>query len=594
MKTKKLILLLTTALFTISTVLVTYLFTFKSSKESTATEPVYDLNVSELSTSNKNLTTSSGNQITFTVSRYSSKTFQNNAYIRNSKALSGLKSISISFVTENADLQISYGWTASDYCVTEVAMNSSNTTYNFGNESPSFFSIDNKSGGNVVIQDIELTYSCVATSMPDKYFIKYDLNSGSSSYYVSGYRAGLVHAVISDTYNGYPVTKIGGIDSGKHGFEGCTTLESVSIPTSVKTISSSAFSDCTSLSSITLPSSITSVSASSFSNASSLEEILVDSGNTSYCDIDGVLFNKNCTNLICMPCGTTRTSYTIPNSVTKIHPNAFDNCSSLESITLSTNIDTLSNNSFANCSNLESISSIPEGVTSIPNFCFYNCSKLASISLPTSLASIENSAFNGCSSLDEVDLPTNLETLGSKTFFNCTSLETISIPASLSKIPTSCFEGCTSLETINIPSTTKIDTFAFKGCTSLLSITVPSSITELSNSCFSGCTSLATVSFPQNLISIGSQTFYNCTSLSSIVLPDTVETIASSAFYSCPLASLTIPSSVTSIGSFAFDHGSFSNVIYNGTVDEWNSIEIGKNAFRGASTITCTDGVINL
>ena len=106
---------------------------------------------------------------------------------------------------------------------------------------------------------------------------------------------------------------------GQSAFEGCSSLTSLTIPSSVTEIGLSAFSGCSGLISLTIPSSVTWIGQSAFEGCSSL------------------------------------TSLTIPSSVTSIGWYAFKGCSGLTSLT------------------------IPSGVTSIGSYAFYGCSGLTSI-----------------------------------------------------------------------------------------------------------------------------------------------------------------------------------------------------------------------
>src|SRR5699024_440051 len=85
---------------------------------------------------------------------------------------------------------------------------------------------------------------------------------------------------------------------------------------------------------------------------------------------------------------------------------------------------------------------------------------------------------------------------------------------------------------------------------------------------------------PSSVTSIGSYAFYGCSSLTSITIPSSVTSIGSSAFVYCrSLASITIPSSVTSIGWGAFYYCSrLQNVYYNGTMEDWCKIEFGDSS----------------
>ena len=64
-----------------------------------------------------------------------------------------------------------------------------------------------------------------------------------------------------------------------------------------------------------------------------MKSINVDSNNTSYKDIDGVLFNHNGTKLVQYPCGHS-SSYTVPDSTTCIGEYSFYECSGLSSVTI--------------------------------------------------------------------------------------------------------------------------------------------------------------------------------------------------------------------------------------------------------------------
>ena len=143
-------------------------------------------------------------------------------------------------------------------------------------------------------------------------------------------------------------------------------------------VAPSAFEDCTSLSSITIPDSVTSIGSEAFLRSSSLSYISVGSANKNYCSVDGVLFNKAKTELMCYPAQKSGVSYTIPNGVTSIDNYAFYNCSSLNSI------------------------NIPNSVTRIGDYIFAYCENLTSIAIPDSVTSIGEKAFNECLSLADV------------------------------------------------------------------------------------------------------------------------------------------------------------------------------------------------
>ena len=279
------------------------------------------------------------------------------------------------------------------------------------------------------------------------------------------------------TYNGetYQVTSIGnGV------FRDCTSLTSVTIPSSVTSIGSTAFSGCSSLASVTIPNSVTSIGSSAFYGCSSLPSVTIPNSVTS---IGGSAF-LGCSGLI---------SVTIPSSVTSIGNNAFCLCTSLTSVTIPNSVTVIETEAFSGCTSLASIT-IPNSVTAIGRGAFYGCSGLTSITIPNSLTEIGNSAFYGCSGLTSITIPNSITSIGEWTFYNCSGLTSITIPSSVTSIGKGAFYGCSGLTSITVPSSvTFIGYRAFSSCRDLTSVTIPNSITSIGDEAFYGCKSLKTV-----------------------------------------------------------------------------------------------------
>lgn len=126
---------------------------------------------------------------------------------------------------------------------------------------------------------------------------------------------------------------------------------------------------------------------------------------------------------------------------------------------------------FNNCSSLISVT-IPNTVTTISVAAFAYCSSLTSITIPNSVTVIENAAFYSCSSLPSIAIPSLVKSIGNETFFACFKLKNVSIPMSVLTIGDSAFERCVLLESITIPaSVVNIGSFSFKFCIALKSFT---------------------------------------------------------------------------------------------------------------------------
>ena len=273
------------------------------------------------------------------------------------------------------------------------------------------------------------------------------------------------------------------------------------------------------------------------------------------------------------------TSITIPNSVTNIEKHAFYRCSSLTKTNYMGDIASwcdikfsdyeanpmyYSHNFYINDQEIKDLV-IPNTVDSIYDYAFYNCSELTSVTIPNSVTSIGNSAFECCSSLTSMFVEEGNTIYDSRDNSNAiietatntliTGCSNTTIPNSVTSIGDYAFSGCSSLTSITIPnSVTSIGSGAFHYCSSLTSITIPESVTSIGHRAFYYCTSLTSVTIPNSVTSIGSSVFYKCSSLTSVTIPNSVTSIRDDAFYNCSsLTSITIPNSVTSIGSSAFN-----------------------------------------
>lgn len=188
-------------------------------------------------------------------------------------------------------------------------------------------------------------------------------------------------------------------------FEGCKNLNKIILPESLEEIGEKSFFD-TSIKEINIPSNINKIASTAFlpkiqygvigfgSSTNGLEKITVSENNNDFMSIDGVLFSKDGTKILCYPCNKTNESYTIPEGVVEISDNAFyDNRLLYEII-------------------------FPESVKRIGKYAFWCCSSWWKGNFPEKIEYISSSAFGNTRNLREVVLPKTLKCIEDNAFFN--------------------------------------------------------------------------------------------------------------------------------------------------------------------------------
>ena len=413
-----------------------------------------------------------------------------------------------------------------------------------------------------------------------------------------------------------------------------SNIHSVVIPDSVIRIEAEAFSYSSELKTVYIGKGLEYLDERAFRGCANLVEFIVDPDNEHFISIDGVLYSKDESILICYPGGKKDQSFIIPSSVEQILPYAFEKCSYLENIYFDSlcEMNVIGTRVFAYCSNLINIE-IPDSVTSIGDYAFEYCESLENIKIPNSVTSIGNYAFRHCDSLTSIVIPNSVTSVGDGAFSNCDSLTSIVIPNSVTSIGNSAFSNCDSLTSIVIPNgVTNIGQSAFYSCSRLTiyceSTSKPSGwdsnwdtnwldynrpvyfgvnennfveidnlqyILDLENNTaivtrYIGIEKtveiLSTIThnnIEYNVTSIGNSAFRYCDSLTSIVIPNSVGSIGNSAFSYCgSLTSIVIPNSVGSIGNSAFSYcGSLTSIVIPNSVTN-----IGEDAFYSCGSLT--------
>ncbi len=160
--------------------------------------------------------------------------------------------------------------------------------------------------------------------------------------------------------------------------------ESFIIPDYVTSIEEGAFEGCSGLTEIEIPDSVTSIGNYAFRNCSGLTEINVDTGNEDYTSIDGVLYNKNKSAIVCYPSSHKGESFIIPDSVTSIGDKAFEGCSGLTKIEIPDSVTSIGYWAFAGCSGLTEIHIKLRDISTITDKSLFEgvCKELCTLYVP--------------------------------------------------------------------------------------------------------------------------------------------------------------------------------------------------------------------
>lgn len=203
---------------------------------------------------------------------------------------------------------------------------------------------------------------------------------------------------------------------------------------------------------------------------------------------------------------------------------------------------------------------LPNTLKWIEHHAFYNQFKLKSIEIPDSVTYIGPYALAKCNSLEEVKLSSSLETIP-KSCFSDTAIKKIYIPESVETIESEAFARSEIKYIEFSKGLKKLGDNVFLGCNSLVEVNLPEGLEEIDSS-FWSCKSLETVSIPSTVISIGQHTFDNCPNLKTVKLSEGILGIDNNAFTDCEnLENINLPNSLLDIGSQNFQNTSIKNIV---------------------------------
>ena len=366
-------------------------------------------------------------------------------------------------------------------------------------------------------------------------------------------------------------------------YVGSSLLTSVTLPSTVSSVGPH-FMYTTSIKSVTIPNSVTEIGTNSFLNCTGLTTLNLGSGVKTI----GQGAFSGCAAL---------TSVTFPASLKTISYGAFDSCTGLTSLTIPASIETM-DGAFYNCTNIKTLGwnavnlnsngGIPTAnienvyfgntVQTIPDN-FLSGSKIRQLIFRPSIKTIGSSAFNGCSNLTVISSIPNGCTVGSLAFANCSALQNVTIPEVIN-YQSNIFQNCNNIKKLTWNAINASSQFV--PTANIEQVTIGSGVVELPPY-FLQNSKITSLSLPASVTTIGSYAFQNCSNLSSLSLSTSLNSIGSYAFQNCyNLSSLTFPDNLTSIGDYSFSGCyNISKISLSS-----NLISIGSYAFYNCTKIT--------
>lgn len=140
----------------------------------------------------------------------------------------------------------------------------------------------------------------------------------------------------------------GMIELSDYLFMNSPKLSHIDIPYGVKKIGSSVFSGCRSITALYIPNNVTEFATTAFGGLNSLTEFTVSESSPVFCTMDGILYSKDQTQLICFPNAKNISSYSVPEFVTKINAVCFGPCKYLKNLYVGTHVTEVSESTFEN------------------------------------------------------------------------------------------------------------------------------------------------------------------------------------------------------------------------------------------------------
>ena len=414
-------------------------------------------------------------------------------------------------------------------------------------------------------------------------------------------------------------------------FYGCTGLTSVTLPENLVTLGENAFGNTSSLTKVYVESGAAGTlnfSARAFATtgtwprsyvvtvylgvsvpvidvsgifggyATALQSVIVADGNQNYSSSDGVLFDKAATTIVFYPKGK-EGDYVVPETVTTIGANVFQDRTLLTKITIGGNVAEIGDYAFEGCSRLSEVVFTGDSsvALTVGQYAFANCDSIVSFAFPVRTTNIGGRVFYSSNSLTNVTIPEGVVLIG-KNAFTYTNIQSITLPSTLTYLSAEgtmldVFQYCYELREVIVaegnPAYASIDGVLYRKtvidaqaeekqyyisdlmfCPIAKTgiVDVPPTVRQIWECAFQMNEGVTEIKFSKGLtevtdasgkvvseatLALGAKAFYSCTALAKVELPSGVTSIGEYTFYTCAaLKEITIPNTVSVMESMAF------------------------------------------
>jgi len=397
-------------------------------------------------------------------------------------------------------------------------------------------------------------------------------------------------------------------------FDNRDKLTAVTLGAGVTRIETGAFYDCDGLRKVYIPETVTSITAGSYSNSPFYEcssSLVLYCGAASKPSGWGTYWNyyssgASLKTVFNMPpeeytfwttVDLNRETVEIPEGITTVPDGTFQNLTTLKKVVVPDSVVSIGKNAFSGCTALAEVT-LSDNLTSISDYAFYGCTALTEFAIPGSVETIGTSAFSGCTALTKVNIPVKVTSIGTDAFYNCSALDQVTAE-DLSAWCAITFkdenanplyygdlylEGQKVTDLVIPEGVTAIPDYAFN-CATFTSVTLPTTLLTVGYGAFNRCETLTAVhvkdlakwcgvdfeSYTANPLYYG-DLYLEGERVTDVEIPEGVTQIARYAFSYPEMTSVSFPTTVESVGYYAFYQSSKLEGVYITDLSAWCAI----------------------